>query len=71
LQKNNELVGRATASPQVKLLEESYSPPRLERYSLFDGDEFGGEILAAFHLLEVRLLKNLSFLVGFSVSIYV
>jgi hypothetical protein len=65
-----ELVGRATASPQVKLLEDSYRPPRLERYSLFNGDEFEGEMLAAFHLLEVRFLKNLSFLFGFSVSIY-
>jgi hypothetical protein len=70
LQHKKELVGRATASPQVKLLEESYSPPLLERYSLFKGEEFAGEILATFHLLEVRLLKNSSFLVGFSVCIY-
>jgi hypothetical protein len=61
-QQKNELVGFTTASPQVTLLQELKNPPRLERYKLFNGNEFVGEMLAAFHLLEVRLLKDQSFL---------
>jgi hypothetical protein len=37
----------------VKLIEESYSQPRLEWHRLYIGDEFTGEILATFQLIEV------------------
>jgi hypothetical protein len=58
LQGKNELVGRAFALPQVSLIHETALTPRLQRYKLFNDDHFVGEILAAFHLREVRSCYN-------------
>jgi hypothetical protein len=57
-------VGRSSATPHVKLVDESYSLPRLEWYKLFCGDEFTGEVLATFQLLEVCVLNSFSFCLG-------
>ncbi|KDR12334.1 otoferlin-like [Zootermopsis nevadensis] len=48
-----ELVGLTTAKPHVQLVGEEYNKPRLEWYKLLNGDEFTGEILAAFQLFEL------------------
>ncbi|XP_069675359.1 otoferlin-like [Periplaneta americana] len=48
-----ELVGRITVKPRVKLAETPYYQPRLEWYSVYNGSDLGGDILAAFELLEL------------------
>ncbi|KAJ4432234.1 hypothetical protein ANN_20850, partial [Periplaneta americana] len=52
-QGKKELVGRITVKPHVKLAETPYNQPRLEWYSVYNGRDLGGDILAAFEFLEV------------------
>ena len=51
-----EFIGRALAKPIIKLAEEQYDkpffPPALQWFPIFRGESKGGELLAAFELLQ-------------------
>ncbi|MGH0153938.1 UNVERIFIED_CONTAM: hypothetical protein FKN15_030541 [Acipenser sinensis] len=47
-----EYLGSTLAVPVVKLAEEHYTPPLLQYYPIFCGSLLGGELLAAFELLQ-------------------
>ncbi|KAK6467580.1 fer-1-like protein 6 [Huso huso] len=48
-----EYLGSTLAVPVVKLAEEHYTPPLLQYYPVFCGSMLGGELLAAFELLQI------------------
>ncbi|XP_072371523.1 fer-1-like protein 4 [Scyliorhinus torazame] len=48
-----EFIGRAFAAPSVKLQEDSYVRPSLEFHDIYKGQTMGGELLAAFELIEL------------------
>ncbi|XP_072101066.1 fer-1-like protein 4 isoform X1 [Mobula birostris] len=48
-----EFLGRAFAVPQIKLQEEKYKKPTLEFHDIYKGKTRGGELLAAFELIEL------------------
>ena len=51
-----EFLGRCMAVPKIKLEDEAYDPAMLEWHSVYRGTIAAGELLAAFELLEVRLI---------------
>ena len=53
LQGQPEFLGRCTATPQVKLEEESYNPAQLDWFDIYRGIVKAGQLLASFELLEV------------------
>ncbi|KAJ8383948.1 hypothetical protein AAFF_G00213170 [Aldrovandia affinis] len=48
-----EYLGSTVAAPVVTLSDEIYSPPQLEYSPLFCGSQSGGDLLAAFELLQI------------------
>ncbi|XP_061089829.1 fer-1-like protein 6 [Conger conger] len=48
-----EYLGSTVAVPEVKLSDEPYSPPLLQYSPLFCGNQSGGDLLAAFELIQV------------------
>ncbi|KAL0985656.1 hypothetical protein UPYG_G00160070, partial [Umbra pygmaea] len=48
-----EYLGSTLAMPVVKLAEQPYSPPQLQYSPLFCGSQSGGDLLAAFELLQI------------------
>ncbi|XP_075070137.1 fer-1-like protein 6 isoform X2 [Mixophyes fleayi] len=48
-----EYIGSTVASPTVTLSEHTYSPAKLAYYPLFCGNLSGGDLLAAFELLQI------------------
>ncbi|XP_060692588.1 fer-1-like protein 4 [Hemiscyllium ocellatum] len=48
-----EFLGRAFAAPSVKLQGESYVRPPLKFHDIYRGQTMGGELLAAFELIEL------------------
>ncbi|XP_078093137.1 fer-1-like protein 4 isoform X2 [Mustelus asterias] len=48
-----EFLGRAFAAPIVKLQEDSYVRPSLQFHDIYRGQTTGGELLAAFELIEL------------------
>lgn len=48
-----EYLGATVAVPEVRLASESYTPPMLKYSPLHCGSQSGGDLLAAFELLEV------------------
>ncbi|CAN9498589.1 unnamed protein product [Ophioblennius macclurei] len=51
-----EYLGSTVTEPEVRLLTEEYSPPRLRYSPLHCGSTSGGELLAAFELLQVPVV---------------
>ncbi|KAJ1193975.1 hypothetical protein NDU88_003270 [Pleurodeles waltl] len=49
----SEYIGSTVAAPSVRLATEPYTPPALAYYPLFCGNISGGDLLAAFELLQV------------------
>lgn len=49
-----EYLGSTVAVPQVGLASDDYTPPALQYSPLHYGSQSGGELLAAFELLQVR-----------------
>jgi len=47
-----EFLGRCTATPQVKLVEESYNPAQLDWFDVYRGIMKAGQLLGCFELLE-------------------
>ena len=54
-----EFIGRAAATPVVKLLDQEYAkpffPPILQWFPIQRGDDKAGDLLAAFELFQVKL----------------
>ncbi|XP_051887398.1 fer-1-like protein 4 isoform X2 [Pristis pectinata] len=48
-----EFLGRAFAVPKIKLQDEQYEKPSLEFHDIYKGQTRGGELLAAFELIEL------------------
>lgn len=48
-----EFLGRAFAVPSIKLQEEKYERPTLKFHDIYKGKTMGGELLAAFELIEL------------------
>ncbi|XP_069477691.1 fer-1-like protein 6 [Ambystoma mexicanum] len=49
----SEYIGSTVAAPTVRLASETYTPPALAYYPIFCGNISGGDLLAAFELLQV------------------
>jgi len=47
-----EFLGRCTATPHVKLVEEAYDPAQLDWFDIHRGILKAGQLLASFELLE-------------------
>lgn len=50
-----EYLGATVAVPEVRLASEPYTPPILQYSPLHCGSQSGGDLLAAFELLQVSL----------------
>ncbi|XP_066543887.1 fer-1-like protein 6 [Amia ocellicauda] len=48
-----EYLGSTVAVPAVKLSDEPYTPAKLEYFPLFCGSQSGGDLLAAFELIQI------------------
>nr|XP_056700148.1 fer-1-like protein 4 [Euleptes europaea] len=48
-----EFLGRAFATPQVKLVDEPYSKPGLQFFDIYKGHRAAGELIAVFELIEL------------------
>ncbi|KAL8179277.1 UNVERIFIED_CONTAM: hypothetical protein K2H54_062405, partial [Gekko kuhli] len=48
-----EFLGRAFATPQVKLVDEPYSKPALQFFDIYKGHRAAGELIAVFELIEL------------------
>ncbi|XP_061486315.1 fer-1-like protein 4 [Rhineura floridana] len=48
-----EFLGRAFATPQVKLVDEPYSKPSLQFFDIYKGHKPAGELIALFELIEL------------------
>nr|XP_033790769.1 fer-1-like protein 6 isoform X2 [Geotrypetes seraphini] len=48
-----EYIGSTVAAPMVTLANQTYSPPKLSYYPIFCGNMSGGDLLAAFELLQI------------------
>ncbi|XP_029447857.1 fer-1-like protein 6 [Rhinatrema bivittatum] len=48
-----EYIGSTVASPTVTLANQTYEPPKLSYYPIFCGNMSGGDLLAAFELLQI------------------
>ncbi|KAF7238942.1 Fer-1-like protein 4, partial [Varanus komodoensis] len=46
-------LGRAFATPQVKLVDEPYSKPSLQFFDIYKGHKAAGELIAVFELIEL------------------
>ncbi|XP_019731208.1 fer-1-like protein 6 [Hippocampus comes] len=55
-----EYLGATVALPEVRLLSESYTPPTLQYSPLHYASQSGGELLAAFELVQVPMSGELS-----------
>lgn len=62
IQGKAEFIGRTFAKPLTKMVDEHYGPPRfppqLEYYQIYRGNCTAGDLLAAFELLQVRLVYS-------------
>ncbi|NXK48223.1 FR1L6 protein, partial [Chauna torquata] len=48
-----EYIGSTVAAPVVRLADQKYEPPKLSYYPVYCGNLSGGDLLAAFELLEI------------------
>lgn len=48
-----EFLGRAFATPLVKLVDEPYSQPTLQFFDIYKGHKAAGELIAVFELIEL------------------
>ena len=55
LQGKAEYLGATVAVPEVQLTSDPYTPPTLQYSPLHCGSQSGGDLLAAFELLQVSL----------------
>ncbi|XP_038157296.1 fer-1-like protein 6 isoform X2 [Cyprinodon tularosa] len=55
-----EYLGATVAVPEVRLASEPYSPPTLQYSPIHCGSQSGGDLLAAFELLQVKASEQLN-----------
>ncbi|NXL84493.1 FR1L6 protein, partial [Alectura lathami] len=48
-----EYIGSTVAAPEVRLADQKYEPPKLSYHPVYCGSLSGGDLLAAFELLEI------------------
>ena len=53
-----EYLGATVAVPEVRLASDTYTPPTLQYSPLHCGSQSGGDLLAAFELVQVSCFYN-------------